>query len=104
MNRRSLRTFLACEALGASLMLGAYLLPRQPGPVIPVILLVVGFLLCFTGLTFLTSGRRTRSVEGMDGAATPGLWLGGGGHGHGDCGGGHAGGGDGSCGDGGGGH
>jgi hypothetical protein len=97
----SYRSFLVCEALGLALMGAAYLLPREPRPLIPTMLVVIGFLLCSGGIGLLPSGRRAHAID-ASGDGTQ--WLFGEGPSHGsDCGG-HGGADGGGCGDGGGGH
>jgi hypothetical protein len=90
------RTFLICEALALALLAGAYLLPREPRPIIPTVLVAIGFMLAFVGIGFLPWPRGGASVDSTT-MGLSGLGGGDGGHSHGDCGGGH-GGGDGGCG------
>jgi hypothetical protein len=66
--------FLVYEVTGAVFLWGAYLLPRRHGPEIPIFLIVVGIMSCFTGLGYglsLVPGARAASFHHWSGRVTP---------------------------------
>jgi hypothetical protein len=74
---RKFATFLVYESAGAGLMWTAYLLPRHPGPTIPVILLLGGMVTCFTGLSYgigSIPGMRALSFHHWTGRVSAPTW------------------------------